>query len=191
MCIQGDIKGGISAPTPEASLRKNPAQEIRCQRQGARQRKAQDKFSCRHALRNHTKKTITAISTDVNKAGPAQGYLVVPPSCVLPSSALMHSPSHLLVTDAQPPERGALSPLGYRLANYRIRKYRIRQMKMAFISIPEKMTPSARYFLFRYFIQAAYPICPCNRKACGYISPVLQLHPQSGSSPNGASMPIC
>lgn len=113
--MQGDIKGGISAPTPEASSRKNPAQKIRCQRQGTRQRKAQDKFSCRHALRNHTKKTITAISTDVNKAGPAQGY--VPPSCVLPSSVFMPGPSHLLVTDAQSPERGALSPLGYRLAN--------------------------------------------------------------------------
>lgn len=139
MCIQGDIKGGISAPTPEASSRKNPAQEIRCQRQGTRQRKAQDKFSCRHALRNHTKKTITAISTDVNKAGPAQGY--VPPSCVLPSSVFMPSPSHLLVTDAH--ERGDLPPLGYRLANYRIRKYRIRQMKTTFISIPEKITISA------------------------------------------------
>ena len=117
------FKGGISAPTPEASSRKNPAQEIRCQRQGTRQRKAQDKFSCRHALRNHTKKTITAISTDVNKAGPAQGY--VPPSCVLPSSVFMPSASRI------------------RLASYRIRKYRIRQMKTTFISIPEKMTISA------------------------------------------------
>lgn len=92
-----------------------------------------------HALRNHTKKTITAISTDVNKAGPAQGY--VPPSCVLPSSVFMHGPSHLLVTDAH--ERGALSPLGYVFANYKTRKYRIRQMKTTFISIPEKMTISA------------------------------------------------
>src|SRR3990167_1525687 len=71
-----------------------------------------------------------------------------------------------------------ISTHAYTLSDtYKTRKYRIRQMKTTFISIPEKMTPSARYFLFRYFIQAEYPICPCNRKACGYISPDLPLHP--------------
>src|SRR3990167_315076 len=38
------------------------------------------------------------------------------------------------------------------LANYKTKRYMIRQMKMTFTSIPEKMTPSAMYSLFRYFI---------------------------------------
>jgi len=48
-----------------------------------------DKLSCRYAFKNHTKKTITAIRTDVKKAGPAQGYFVAPHSSVLHSSVLM------------------------------------------------------------------------------------------------------
>jgi hypothetical protein len=168
------LKGGISAPTPEASSRKNPAQEIRCQRQGTRQRKAQDKFSCRHALRNHTKKTITAISTDVNKAGPAQGYLVVPPSCVLPSSAFMPSASRICLANLQDQE-----------VQDHADEEDIHQHS------GKNDTVGEIFFVQVFHSGRAYPICPCNRKACGYISPVLPLHPQSGSSPNGASMPIC
>ena len=38
-------------------------------------------------------------------------------------------------------------------------KYKIRPMKTTFTIIPEKISPSARYFLFRYFfIQVTRPI---------------------------------
>ena len=46
-------------------------------------------LSCRYALKNQTKKTITKIRTEVNKAGPNQRYFDVPDSLVLHSSLFM------------------------------------------------------------------------------------------------------
>lgn len=70
-------------------------------------------LSCRYALKNHVKKTITAIRVATKKVGPTQGYFDVPHSSVLHSSALISPPLsavYLLVTDAQQLQKG-VTPL--------------------------------------------------------------------------------
>ena len=63
-----------------------------------------NKLSYRYALKNQTKKTITAINTEVNKAGPNQRHFDVPHSSVLHLSLFMFMSvfrrlSHLLLVE--------------------------------------------------------------------------------------------
>lgn len=116
-----------------------------------------DKLSYRYAFKNHTKKTVKAIRTDVKKAGPIHGYFVSPHSVVLQSSALISLPfpqrfisllrMHNYPKREFPPFR-VLS-----CSYYTTKKYMIRQMKITLTSAPEKMTPSNRYFLLKNLIQ--------------------------------------